>query len=580
MKKVYLLITAICLTALTGCIKEEPFKLEQVSLSVSLETRSGATTTQEQGDKIEDAMLWAFKCTLDTDGKPVVTDQNIKATGWRYVPNVSDTYKELANIHIPLDVCVEDGQTVTTQSYVLFAVINTKAFDPNFSLGSNTSYKDLTEALFADNGAFWNNYPMSIYNEKGQLVSATPEVMPVSNWATFTVQTNNDGKNTHPNNCYSLTLPVYRAVAKTQLYMRKESSDFTLKVWDAKVVSSGAPENGAMFTKMDFETSKHATKDDDHPSATNYKVATFGYPNQTDGLSWWQEPTFKAVSSSDSTTGTGTDSEAKQTEFQMNNTPATDSAEMQFEDKTISQYAENTYDWVASTFLFENDQNIEVNANYSDVTTDKGGYYMVVKYQVDNNEPTYGYVPLRYVVRNHDYQIHATVEAGGKLSFGIYVNEWNIPDPKEYNFQSEISVSDDGNTPGVLNWTTSGNISTDDAKKEKTIPLFVPTNATDKPYATCTFHLATPEDATWRAALVGGNINAFELIGADGQVATTLSGPVGSPAEITIRAKNQTVTSNMEAYLDIVVVTNDGRTLGTVGALCGGYRQKITQIAK
>ena len=567
MKKVYLLITAICLTALTGCIKEEPFKLEQVSLSVSLETRSGATTTQEQGDKIEDAMLWAFKCTLDTDDKPVVTDQNIKATGWRYVPNVSDTYKELANIHIPLDVCVEDNtNTSTKQSYVLFAVINTKAFDPNFSLGSGSTYAELTKAVFAG-GEFWGKYPQTIYNEEGELVSATPEVMPVSNWATFTVETNkeNTGKNTHPNNCYSLTLPVYRAVAKTQLYMRKSSADFALKVLDAKVVSTKAPTNGAMFTKMDFGTSKHTTKAADHPNATNYRVQAFGYPNQTDGLEWWQEPTFGS---------------AQKAWTLMNPSTTGETTTSSFTEQTISTYAEDTYEWVASTFLFENDQNIVVNANYSDVTTDGGGYYMVVKYQVDDNDPAFGYVPLQYVVRNHDYQIHATVEAGGKLSFGIYVNEWNIPDPKEYNFQSEISVSDDGNTPGVLNWTTSGNISTDDAKKEKTIPLFVPTNATDKPYATCTFHLATPEDATWRAALVGGNINAFELIGADGQVATTLSGPVGSPAEITIRAKNQTVTSNMEAYLDIVVVTNDGRTLGTVGALCGGYRQKITQIAK
>ncbi|MBQ8553021.1 MAG: hypothetical protein IJ431_02360 [Alistipes sp.] len=432
MKKVYLLLTAICLTALTGCIKEDPFKLEQVSLSVSLETRSSATSTQEQGDKIEDAMLWAFKCTLDNNGFP--TNVASTATGWRYVPNVSDTYKELANIHIPLDVCVEDNTNTppsTKQSYVLFAVINTKAFDPHFSLGSGTSYDALTKALFADGGEFWGTYPQSIYNdENGQLVSATPEVMPVSNWATFTVETNknNTDKNTHPNNCYSLTLPVYRAVAKTQLYMRKKSSDFTLKVLDAKVVSSGAPENGAMFTKMDFATSEHATKAVDHQSATNYKVATFGYPNQTDGLLWWQEPTFKAVSSSDSATDTGdeSDSEAKQTKFQMNNTPATDSAQMQFEAKTISQSAENTYDWVASTFLFENDQNIEVNANYSDVTTDGGGYYMVVEYQVDENDPALGYVPLPYVVRNHDYQVHATVDkSGANLEMLITIAKWN-----------------------------------------------------------------------------------------------------------------------------------------------------------
>lgn len=553
MKKVYLLLTAICLTALTGCIKEEPFKLEQVSLSVSLETRSGATTTQEQGDKIEDAMLWAFKCTLDNMDRPVVSDQNIKATGWRYVPNVSDTYKELANIHIPLDICVEDNTSTppsTKQSYVLFAVINTKAFDPHFSLGSGTSYGDLTKALFADNGAFWNNYPKSIYNEDGQLVSATPEVMPVSNWATFTVETNkaNTDKNTHPNNCYSLTLPVYRAVAKTQLYMRKKSSDFTLTVLDAKVVSSGAPENGAMFTMMDFATSEHATKAGDHPNATNnYKVATFGYPNQTDGLSWWQEPTFKAVSSSDSTTGTGTDSKAaaKPTEFQMNNTPATDSAEMQFKDKTISQSAENTYEWVASTFLFENDQNIVVDANYSAVTTDEGGYYMVVQYQVDNNKPALGYVPLPYVVRNHDYQVHATVDAGGQMTLELNVIEWTTTDEQRVDFEDEVSLAGNG-----IIWN--------DATISDNSITFGPNPDLTQ---SCTFTINTPVGGKWYAELTDGDVDAFAFA----STGTTLaSGEIkpNTPVTLTIKTlTNNYLKGQKQVKFRMFATTADGRNL-------------------
>jgi hypothetical protein len=78
---------------------------------------------------------------------------------------------------------------------------------------------------------------------------------------------------------------------------------------------------------------------------------------------------------------------------------------------------------------------------------------------------------------------------------------------------------------------------------------------------------------------VGGNINAFEFVDAEGNVIAVPSGKVGHDATIRIRAKQAEVSSNMEAYLDIVVVTKDGRTLGTVGALCNGYRQKITQIA-
>ena len=553
MKKVYLLITAICLTALTGCIKEEPFKLEQVSLSVSLETRSGATTTQEQGDKIEDAMLWAFKCTLDNMDRPVVSDQNIKATGWRYVPNVSDTYKELANIHIPLDVCVEDNtNTSTKQSYVLFAVINTKAFDSNFSLGSGSTYAELTKAVFAG-GEFWGKYPQTIYNEEGELVSATPEVMPVSNWATFTVETNkeNTGKNTHPNNCYSLTLPVYRAVAKTQLYMRKSSADFALKVLDAKVVSTKAPTNGAMFTKMDFGTSKHTTKAADHPNATNYRVQAFGYPNQTDGLEWWQEPTFGS---------------AQKAWTLMNPSTTGETTTSSFTEQTISTYAEDTYEWVASTFLFENDQNIEVNANYSDVTTDGGGYYMVVKYQVDDNDPAFGYVPLQYVVRNHDYQVHATVDAGGKMTLTFNVQPWtNVP--TNWNYTDVVTINENGK----LAWTSGTYEKIEDSATEENVKKVTMKKTGDGNYTNlqCTFHIDTPTDATWYASFISGDINSFEFVGAN-------SGTVGKPATLTIKAKNSTITSSQMANLDIVIRTADGRTLKS-SELTNGVTYQLVQ---
>ena len=553
MKKVYLFLTAICLTALTGCIKEEPFQLEEVSLSVSLDTRSSATTTQEQGDKIEDAMLWAFKCTIDANDMPVVSDPEIKATGWRYIASVSNTYKELENIHIPLDVCVQGDENASIQqSYVLFAVINTKAFDPNFALGSKTTYKALTEAVFANGGAFWNKFPQSVYDENGKLVSATPEVMPVSNWATFTVETNknNTNKNTHNGNCYSLTLPVYRAVAKTQLYMRKSSDDFTLTVLGAEVVSSKAPTTGAMFTKQDFATSTHTTKATDHTNATNYKVYTFGYPNQTDGLEWWKTPTF------------GT---AKKVFSLKNSESATDS----FSDLTVTTFAEDTYEWVASTFLLENDQNIVVNDNYSQVTTDGGGYYMAVTYQIDDQEDPYiGYVPMPYVVRNHDYHVNATVDAGGKMTLTFNVQPWTDV-PTTWNYTDVVTIAQGGK----LAWTSGSYENIVNHSTEADVKQVLMKKTTDG-YATleCTFTIETPTDATWHALFVGGDINSFEFV--DGN-----SGPVGQPATLKIKAKSNSITASQMAYLDIVIRTADGRTLKS-NELTNGIRYQLVQNPK
>ena len=538
MKKVYLFLTAICLTALTGCIKEEPFQLEEVSLSVSLDTRSSATKTQEQGDKIEDAMLWAFKCTIDeNNGMPVVSDPEIKATGWRYIASVSNTYKELENIHIPLDVCVQGDENASIQqSYVLFAVINTKAFDPNFALGSKTTYKALTEAVFANGGAFWNKFPQSVYDEDGKLVSATPEVMPVSNWATFTVETNknNTNKNTHNGNCHSLTLPVYRAVAKTQLYMRKSSEDFTLTVLGAEVVSSEAPANGAMFTKQDFATSTHATKTTDHTNATNYKVGTFGYPNQTDGLEWWKTPTF----------GTAKVFSLKNSES------ATDS----FSDLTVTTFAEDTYEWVASTFLLENDQNIVVNDNYSQVTTDGGGYYMAVTYQIDDQEVPYiGYVPMPYVVRNHDYHVNATVDAGGELTLKINVLDWT-EQSAQLDFKDYVTFSKS------ITWADGTNF---DSNNNHIVTL----GSARGDNATFSFKLDAPVGGTWYAELITkqGKANAFSF--SNTAVEATTSGEIGKEANLTIYTTAENFGAETENVAELRITAR-----GTIGGVERTFR--------
>ncbi|MBO7343496.1 MAG: hypothetical protein J6U45_05630, partial [Alistipes sp.] len=140
MKKVYLLITAICLAALTGCIKEEDLSLEQVTLAVSLDTR-GADESAEQGDGIKDVMMWAFKCSLDAKGLP--TNVEPTATGWRYVPDVN-TYQSV-NVHVPLEACTADPDNYK-QSYVLVAVINTESFGETIEFNNKTTFDNLRAA--------------------------------------------------------------------------------------------------------------------------------------------------------------------------------------------------------------------------------------------------------------------------------------------------------------------------------------------------------------------------------------------------------------------------------------------------
>lgn len=376
-----ILTVAICLTvALVGCIKEESYKVEKALLTVDL-TR-GATGSQQQGDRIEDVMIWAFRCTLDeTTGEPKEIQAG-PATGWRHQQNL-DTYQNIS-LHVELPICAGE------QDYIVIAVLNTEAFGAmSKKFGSETTYDELASTVFDAKGAdFWQTYP----DDSGK----TPELMPISNWKTMTIKSTN----THPNNCYHLTMPVYRAVAKAQLYMNTSSDKFTVTVKDAKVISKNAPVNGGVFTG----NTKTVDGSNGEKSMQGNSDESVDLPNPLGTLK------YDAVSK------------------QMWNTATNAWSEV-----TVSAVASNgdvndDYTWVGSTFLYENGAAL-TETGYDTLPTSNGGYYMQVKYDVTVSGKTEShtkYVPLPATVRNHDYTVKATVEqaVNGHLVINYVVTEW------------------------------------------------------------------------------------------------------------------------------------------------------------
>ena len=374
-----ILTVAICLTvALVGCIKEESYKVEKALLTVDL-TR-GAASSQQQGDRIEDVMIWAFRCKLDdATGQPSEVQAG-PATGWRYQQNLN-TYQNIS-LHVELPICAGE------QDYIVIAVLNTKAFGAmSKELGSKTTYNDLASTVFDAKGAdFWQTYPSGL----------TPELMPISNWKTMTIKSTN----THPNNCYKLTMPVYRAVAKAQLYMNTSSDKFTVTVKDAKVISKNAPVNGGVFTGnaktvdgANGEKSMQGTSDE--TVTTPQPLGTLNYGDVSNQM-WntstnaWSDVVVGAVAS-------------------------------------IGDVNDD-YTWVGSTFLYENGAKL-TETGYDTLPTSNGGYYMQVKYDVTVSGKTEShtkYVPLPATVRNHDYTVKATVEqaVNGHLVINYVVTEW------------------------------------------------------------------------------------------------------------------------------------------------------------
>ena len=538
MKKItYILSAVACLAALlTSCVKEESYTREVAELNIDL-TPIEENGSVVQGDAITDAMIWAFQCTLnDTTGAPTI-DDGATAVGARYVYDLN-TYGSIS-VHVPLPIC--NG----SQDYLLVAVINTQAYG-NFALTSDSTWGAIKAATFDSTGAFWSTYPNDI--------GMTPEVMPISNWTTFTITSDN----THDDNCYQLNLPVYRTVSKAQFLVAKATDDFDLDILDVKVVANRGYSTGALLT------ANPETADGD-----NSEKIQRGKPDATATTWWWASPT--AVTRAEGAT-------APAITYQLKNS---DSGFSPVNDVTTEVSADDhgddaTYAWIGSTFLFENNNDAAYGETGCYDAAQGDGYNLYVIYSV-NGEEHEVYTPLGKVVRNHDYQVRALVEAGGKLSLDLVVNEWK-EDEATYNYTEQVTVEGENQ----LKWTAKASESLANGVNTVTLAAAYADNST--PYAVCEFYISTPDDAEWHAAFVEGAINAFEFVDAGGNGVSTISGAVGAKNEngqpikstIKIRAKQATVPSNTEAFLSIVVVTPDGRTLPT-DVLTGGVRQKILQ---
>ena len=496
MKKVYLLITAICLTALTGCIKEEPYTLETATLQVNLTRGEGDANfgPQHQGNGIKDVMIWAFQ--VSESG--TVTD---KAVGWRQVSDVN-TYQSVA-VDVPLPVCNDQ------QWYMLVAVINTAEFG-TATFSSSTTYSQLRAMTFdASSRDFWKSYP----NDS----ALTPEDMPVSNWAKFLLKSTNTH---HQNQCYKLDLPVYRAVAKTQLSVSKTNNDFGLEITNVTVNAGSAPTKGFVLSA----TTQTRT-------GANQETAQIGNPTlATEGV---VIPTWYSSFAT-----------ADMTSFlkQLRNTSAKgdETTTYSFSSVSLPKPTEGVpnpaYEdvWAGSLFLYENaaDGRVADYANYDYKTnpaskTDYNNhYYLAVDYKIDGAQQPTGYVPLPAVVRNHDYNVDLTVDAGGKMVLTLKVKQWT-PVSEVHNYLNEVSIPQGGQ----IQW--AGVQPDEDGK----ITLGAAANNS----VSCTFFLNTPANGTWQAELVTveGQEGAFTFVDAGGNsIGSTTSGPIaGSATPATLKIK-------------------------------------------
>ena len=368
MKKVYLLLTAICFAALTGCVKEEPYTLEEATIEVNLDTRSGEVSEQ-QGDKIEDVMIWVFKGT----------DWGTLA-GWRTYTPPTDAFAHTSlTLHIPVALCDVDSET-----YRLVAVLNKNHWGTNLNLSSETTYAQLTSMKFAN--------PELIAKAIEEGTPGDPNTMPVSHWCDVTVTK----EDTHANGqCATANLNVFRSIAKTQLFVTKASTDFSLEITGVTVNAANKPTEGMLLSSLE--------------------ASVLGAENTNPTPAW-----FSGSPAKDTTNA------LSQSLKKADGTAAA---------VTVEANAEKYKDvFVGSAFLYENAadgrvtdyENYDYKTNPAEVEGYNNHYYMQINYKIDGKEQPTGYVPLPAAVRNHDYQVHLTVDkSGANLEWIITINPWN-----------------------------------------------------------------------------------------------------------------------------------------------------------
>lgn len=568
MKKVYLLITAICLTALTGCIKEE-YTLEETAITVNVSTRATGTASTEQGDGIQDVNVWAFKYTetIDNALKNIGEDFTISYEGkdnettilsWKnegeteIAEKVRITNAATAWSRSPVlaawssvDVHLQFKACTATEKYILVAVINQEQFgtikvgSEEKTLGRYTTYSDLIKAKFVA-----PNEPNELMSSNpGNGSGADPDYMPISHWTTFDLTTAHAGK-THPNTCLEVPMPVYRALAKTQLLVAKSDANSTVTIKNVTLGSSAYPTEGALLSAAvgQVVTVNNTTK-----------AADFVAPGDTTPQ-WYVSSVAKS--------STTVEKDILTAESVTVDKPLT-------EDEHKAATADGDYTKftpITSYFLYENKGGNDGEWNKA---SKNGGYYMAVTYDLtpdkDNDDIT-EYVWLPAVVRNHDIQVRALVNAGGKMTLTFNVQPWtNVP--TNWNYTDVVTINENGK----LAWTSGTYANIADSTTEENVKQVTMKKTGDGNYTNlqCTFHIDTPTDATWYASFISGDINSFEFVGAN-------SGPVGQQATLTIKAKNSTITSSQMANLDIVIRTADGRTLKS-SELTNGVTYQLVQ---
>ncbi|MBO5465605.1 MAG: hypothetical protein J5989_08985 [Alistipes sp.] len=367
MRRFIYIISIVCLAMMfASCVKEESHSMTDVSLMVNL-SRAGSTSEQ-QGDQIEEAMVWAFQING--------TQISDNAAGWRRA-TFSNTYTNVS-IHVDLPMCGNGGA-----DYLLVAVVNPAKFgaitNPDgtpLTLDGATTYPQLINARFANVAG--GSTP--ILGSVAEGTPGEPALMPISHWENVSV-TSADLHSATPHKLVDMS--VFRAVAKTQFLIAKTSA-FDLKVTALTLHSGKMPQNGLLLSSLSKE---QLLTENTSPAWFNNNTPT--YASATSAHTFTIADGGKAV------------------------------------DKILAAATVNVVDYtLAGACTVAETSEACTFVNNAKSAPAGNGYYYEIKYQVGAGAEQTRYVALPAIARNHDYQVRALVNGEGGIEVSYTVKDW------------------------------------------------------------------------------------------------------------------------------------------------------------
>lgn len=340
--------------------------MTDVSLMVNL-SRAGSTSEQ-QGDQIEEAMVWAFQING--------TQISDNAAGWRRA-TFSNTYTNVS-VHVDLPMCGNGGA-----DYLLVAVVNPAKFgaitNPDgtpLTLDGATTYPQLINARFANVAG--GSTP--ILGSVAEGTPGEPALMPISHWENVSV-TSADLHSATPHKLVDMS--VFRAVAKTQFLIAKTSA-FDLKVTALTLHSGKMPQNGLLLSSLSKE---QLLTENTSPAWFNNNTPT--YASATSAHAFAIADGGKAV------------------------------------DKILAAATVNVVDYTlaGACTVAETSEACTFVDNAKSAPAGNG-YYYEIKYQVGAGAEQTRYVALPAIARNHDYQVRALVNGEGGIEVSYTVKDW------------------------------------------------------------------------------------------------------------------------------------------------------------